>query len=387
MGTILNSYGEKPRIAVVVPKYGLVGGGERFVFEVTERLARQGRYEFHVFANRWETAPGSPVKFHKVPFISFPRSLRPYVFPWFAQRMIERGSFDLIHTHERIFRADIVSLHGTPHEFWVREVRKKRFPSLSDRGAIAIERQMLKNGGSSLFLPVSAIATDKFRDCYGQLPGSWELMHPGVEFERFNSPDRDSCRKEVRAGHGIGADDFLLLFVGMNFEVKGLDTIIAALAKAKAARPGAAIRLLVVGRGNEAKYRAIAASNGVASDIVFAGPRTACIERYYRGADAFVMLSRFDTFGMVVLEAMAAGLPVLLSPNVGAKDLVVNGTNGYITSAPEDSDTAANAILQLLDQSRRDRMAKAAAETASGHDWERLVERLNQYYEQFLENR
>jgi glycosyltransferase involved in cell wall biosynthesis len=78
---------------------------------------------------------------------------------------------------------------------------------------------------------------------------------------------------------------------------------------------------------------------------------------------------------------------VIVSPNVGAKDLVVNGTNGYVTSAANDSDTAVDGILQLLDPVRCDRMGTAAVKTASDHDWERLVERLNLNYLQILESR
>ncbi len=371
----------KHKIAVVVPKYGLVGGGERFVFEVTERMARKGRYEFHVYANRWQGASGSPVIFHKVPSISFPRSIRPFVFPWFAQRMIDRRGYDLIHSHERIFHADIVSLHCTPHEYWVREIRRKSFPSLSDRGAIAIEKQMIRNGGSSWFLPVSSIAEDAFKSYYHSLPGRWQVMHPGVDCSRFSTPDRELCRREIRREFGIGDNDLLLLFVGMNFEVKGLDTILEAVAKARAAKPERGIRLLVVGRGDEKRYGRMAQSLGIAEAVIFAGTRTDGIERYYKASDTFIMLSLFDTFGMVVLEAMAAGLPVVISPNVGAKDLVVEGVNGFVISQPGDAGAAAERILQLAAPERREKMGNDAAISAATHDWERLAESLGNLYD------
>ena len=78
----------RPRVAVVVPKYGTVGGGERFAYELTERLARDGRYEIHVFANRWVTGPGLVV-FHKVRRVPFPRFPRQAVFAWLAGREAE----------------------------------------------------------------------------------------------------------------------------------------------------------------------------------------------------------------------------------------------------------------------------------------------------------
>ncbi|MBU0620427.1 MAG: glycosyltransferase family 4 protein [Gammaproteobacteria bacterium] len=370
------------KIAVVVPKYGLVGGGERFASEITERLACNEAYDIHVFANRW-VASSDRVTFHKVPKVGFPRFLGPLFFAWFVRWKTGRMGFDLVHSHHWIFRADIYSAHGVPHAGWVRDVRKRR-PSLYDRAVIAVERKLMRDGANSRFLPVSTLAMQAFRQEYGELPGQWQVVHPGVEVARFATPDRTACRAEIRGRYGIGPTDMLLLFVGMNFEVKGLDTIILALAKARALASEANIHLLVVGRGDEAKYRRLAQSLGIGEAVTFAGTQVAGLERYYRAADAFVLFSRYDTFGMVVLEAMAAGLPVIVSPNVGAKDLVEEGCNGYILPAPQDVEAAAASMAELADAERRTRMGESASQTAAEHDWKRLAENMEQLYRETL---
>ena len=94
------------KIAVVIPKHGLVGGAERFAYELTERLSLNEKYEFHVFANRWQSDSGRKT-FHKVPIIRFPRFLTTISFAWFVNRKISKMNFDLVHTHDRIFDADI----------------------------------------------------------------------------------------------------------------------------------------------------------------------------------------------------------------------------------------------------------------------------------------
>lgn len=368
------------KIAVVVPKYGLVGGGERFVSEISRRLAQNENYEIHVFANRW-IVNSDRIEFHKVPSINFPRFLRPLFFAWFVKRKIDRMNFDLVHTHHWIFNADIFSLHGTPHAVWIKEVQKK-WLSPFDRSLLAVERQAIKRGGSSWFLPVSSIAMDAFRREYATLPGHWQIVHPGVDVARFITPDRAASRADIRGRYGVGASDILLLFVGMNFEIKGLDTVIAALAKARSARPGASFRLLVVGRGDENKYRKIAKSHGIAEAVTFAGTQVEGLERYYRAADIFIMLSKFDTFGMVVLEAMAAGLPVIVSPNVGAKDLVKEGVNGFTLPVPQDADIAADRLVRLSDSTRREAMGIAAAQSASMHNWDELAEKMEHFYKE-----
>lgn len=360
---------KRRRIAVVIGKYGYVGGSERFAMEITERLSRNKDFDVHVLANKWRS-DSSRITFHKVPMVRFPMFLRHLSFAWFAKRIIEKGAFDVVHSHVRLFGANLYSLHYVPHSGWVRDVRKKH-ASLPDLAMIATEHRMIATGEASWFLPVSSMVEAEFRREYQTLPGHWRPVHPGVDSVRFAAPDREACRAEIRGRYGIGAADLLVLFVGMNFEVKGLDTVIAAVANARKARPEAGIRLLVSGRGNEGKYRAIARSLGVEQAVTFAGEITGAIERYYRAADLFVMLSRYDTFGMVVLEAMAAGLPVLVSSRVGAKDIVEEGLNGFVLPDAGDGESAAKRIVELLDPELRQAMAAGAMQTAAEHDWDR----------------
>ena len=341
--------------------------------------AKHENLYIHVFANQWISS-SDRIKFHKVPIIHFPRFLRPLSFAWFASRMIQRENFDLVHSHEWIFKGDIFSVHSVPHAGWVREVRKKHL-SLFDRARIAVERRAIMNGEASRFFPVSNIAIEMFLREYSALPGQWQALAPGVDVARFSTPDRDACRVDIRERYGFGASDVLLLFVGMNFEIKGLDIIMTALAKARTARPEANIRLLVVGRGDEDKYRKMAQSLGIGEAVTFAGTQIDGLERYYRAADIFIMLSKFDTFGMVVLEAMAAGLPVIVSPNVGAKDLVEEGINGFVLPEHQNADAAADRIVRLSDTARREVMGTAAAQTASMHYWERLANEIAKIYE------
>lgn len=376
--------GAVKRIAVVIPKYGRIGGAERFAFELTERLARDGRYEMHVFANRWVAGPG-PVTFHKVPKVRFPRFLRQVGFAWFVGRAVESGGFDLVHAHDRVFSADVFTMHSIPHETWVRDVRRRR-PNLFDRAMAWVERRLVERGGCAWFLPVSGIAGDAYRSMYGVDASRVRVLHPGVDLARFTSPDRAACRAAVRERYGIGPSEVVALFVGMNFEVKGLGVIIEAVAKAKVQRPGAEFRLLVVGKGDSAEYRSLATSLGIGDAVIFAGPQEG-VEEFYLASDLFLMLSKFDTFGMVVLEAMAARLPVILSANVGAKDLVEEGVNGFVLPDGRDADSAAEKILLLLDENRRVAMGEAGFRTASIHTWERLAGEVGKVYEEAIEER
>ena len=112
----------RKRIAVVIPKYGLLGGAEGHTAELTNRLALNPRYEVHVFANQWTNHPEN-ITFHKVPMITFPKFLTTISFAYFVGIKTSQIHFDIIHTHERIFRADVCTLHGIPHQTWIRNIR------------------------------------------------------------------------------------------------------------------------------------------------------------------------------------------------------------------------------------------------------------------------
>lgn len=148
------------KIAVVIPKYGLVGGAEQFARELTERIARNPRYDVHVFANRWRVS-SDRVTFHKVPIISFPRFLTTISFAFFAGQKMAKMGFDLINAHDRIFHADIFTMHCTPHRMWVHNVRKKAM-SLFDYGTSWVERKLIMSNRCTMFLPVSNMVKEMF---------------------------------------------------------------------------------------------------------------------------------------------------------------------------------------------------------------------------------
>jgi UDP-glucose:(heptosyl)LPS alpha-1,3-glucosyltransferase len=118
--------------------------------------------------------------------------------------------------------------------------------------------------------------------------------------------------------------------------------------------------------------------------VVFAGPHAEGVEAFYLASDLFMMPSVFDTFGMVVLEAMASRLPVIVSANVGAKDLVEDGVNGFVLPDRLDVDAAAGRIVLLFDAHRRAAMGEAGFRTASLHGWDRLAEKVAGVYEEVL---
>jgi UDP-glucose:(heptosyl)LPS alpha-1,3-glucosyltransferase len=369
------------KIAVVIPKYGLLGGAEQTTPELTERLANQTEYDFHILANSWQTSSTS-LKFHKIPIFSFPKFLTTLSFAYFVQRQINRNNFSLVHSHERIFTADIFTMHGIPHRYWVHNIRRKKM-SLYDLATAWVEKELVYNGHCKKFIAVSSLTKDIFLQEYNINPDKVAVINPGVDLNDYAQHNKDSVRNAIRRELGINIADPVILFVSMNYEIKGLDDILFSLAKLKT--QNCKFKFIVAGKGNIKKYTKMAQDAQIISDVIFTGPvNKDKIIKLYLASDLYIMLSKFDTFGNVVLEAMAAGLPVIISSNVGAKDLVQEGGNGFIISNTSDSDYIAAKITMLLDKNIRRQLAEAAYKTAAQNTWDDVTKKYAIIYENIL---
>ncbi|HTG35234.1 MAG TPA: glycosyltransferase family 4 protein [Thermoanaerobaculia bacterium] len=165
-------------------------------------------------------------------------------------------------------------------------------------------------------LTVSELARQTYVDA-GVPPEKVHAVPLGADLELF-SPD--------------GADregaDFTFLFSGATIHRKGFDLLLAAFDRVRAEAPAARLRL-VGPRGDSAHLLDRRGSGGVGIDVLSAMPQPA-LAAELRRADVLVLPSRNDSYGMVVAEALASGVPVLISEMVGAKDLVTEGKTGWI---------------------------------------------------------
>jgi UDP-glucose:(heptosyl)LPS alpha-1,3-glucosyltransferase len=181
----------------------------------------------------------------------------------------------------------------------------------------------------------------------------------GVDADRFR-PD-PSARCAVRTQLGLGADEPLVLFVGGDWQRKGLQLAVDAVALA----PGWV--LAVAGDGDPSALIARAEALGCADRIRFLG-RMRDTARLYAAADAFVLPTTYETFSLVSFEAAAAGLPLLVTRVNGVEDLLEPGRNGWFIEreardiARRLNDLSANPELAL-------RMGADARAAALSHSW------------------
>jgi len=374
------------KIAVIVPKYGLVGGGEEHTAQLTNRLPLLGGYDVHLYANRWANV-SEGIGIHKIPIIGFPKFLTTISFAQFVQNSTVLMNFDIIHTHERILRADLSTLHWIPHRVWIRDVRKKEKPTYYDLATMRVERRLARS--CRLFAAVSTLTKEKFLQEYPEIdPDRIRVIHPGVDFEKFSELDRKKCRHEIRQRYGLKEGDTIAVFVSMNYDIKGLDYLMRGIARFRKTNPREPIKLLVVGKSNKAQYVKLAQTLGIHQDVIYAGvvPHERVAE-VYLASDLFAMPSRFDTFGLTALEAMAASLPVIVSTNVGAKDVVKPGRNGFVIDNGMHEEQIAHALEVLSNRNIRNIMSREACKTAAEFGWDVSVGKYLDFYGQILETK
>jgi phosphatidylinositol alpha 1,6-mannosyltransferase len=206
-----------------------------------------------------------------------------------------------------------------------------------------------------------------------------EVWGRGVDAERFH-PNRRS--QEIRDRLGVG-DRFTFLYVGRLAPEKRPEQIVEAFRLASALVPAGTIQLVIAGTGPlEAQLRAAAPPG-----VVFLGflDRRSRLPDLYANCDAFVFASVTETLGLVVLEAMASGLPVVAAPAGGVRDHLRHDQNG-LAYPPGSVDEMAQAMITLVtERGLAQRLSRGARRTAEELTWEREMERLDRSYREICD--
>jgi len=193
-------------------------------------------------------------------------------------------------------------------------------------------------------------------------------VHHGIDVEAFTpaaTEDHAARRAELRAAWGLPTDAYVIGVVGRLVRIKGVDYVIRALPRIVRANPRA--HLIIIGSGPEqAGLKQLAAQLGLSRHVVFAGFRQD-IADCMRAIDCFVSASMSEGLGLNVLEAMASGLPVVVTGVGGILDFTEHEVNGLVIE-PRSSDQLADALIRLMgDPELAARLGRTAREHVERH--------------------
>jgi UDP-glucose:(heptosyl)LPS alpha-1,3-glucosyltransferase len=351
-------------------------------------------HEVHLFVQRWDPALLPGFVLHGIHWIRVARYLNSLYYAFQTRRLVRRQHFDVVHSHQRTLHHHVLSMHhpcyrmGRPASGrwgrWLNAIRGTVNPRhLTYRW---LERREFH---CRLLTHVIAVSDGTRQDIlahYPLDPARVHVIHPGVDSERMAPDAVRRHRVEVRKELELDAQDRVLIFVGSEFERKGLRHVIDALGLLQRDGRGRQPHLLVLGGGQAGPYQRQAEQLGVARRVHFLGLRTQ-VERYYAAADICLLPSLSDPFGMVVLEAMACGLPVIVSRHQGVAELLKDGYNAYLLENPRDSTRIAELTAQLDDDRLREEMGRRARETAQACSWDAMTDRVLALYAESIRQR
>jgi len=386
----------KPRLAVVSPSLDKQHGTERMVVEWIDRLS--DTFEIHIYSQNVEDMDFSKFVWHRVS--RFPG---PHLFNflwWFVVNGLQRHrderskniQFDIVFSPgPNCLDADAITVHIVFAEF-VRRVRSelkfirnpaRLWPRLFHRRiyyriAMILESLVFRNPRTQLILTAPQTAKEIGR-FFGRNE-AFPVVSPGLDHSIFNPALRSSLRKHARESLGVSDGRFVLLLIGNDWRKKGLGTLLGALEVLS----HFSVDLLVVGRDDPDPFLSVIRKKSLELRVRFLPP-IKNVELYYAAADAYVGPSLEDTFALPASEAMACGLPTIISALAGASELITDGFDGLILDDPSDSQKLAD-LIQLLRDSKelRERLGRNAAQTALKYTWERSTEDLFVVFQEIL---
>ena len=374
----MNQPGRRLRIAVLNRVFSPTGGGaERYSIALVEQLA--ARHDIHVFAQQIEHAwPG--VTYHQISTpLTRPRWLNLI---WYAAATwwATRKSFDVVHSHESTWHGQVHTVHVLPIKYSLYKDRNgwslllRYLKVISSPRLLAylfLEKMRFMSNPSRCIVVASQVLKEIMELTYAHTKPV--VISPGVTL-----PPEHGDQNAARQLLNLPLQGRLLAFVANDYQKKGLSTLLQALTLLP---PD--VLLAVVGNPMYIKvFQEKANVLGLASRVYFLG-HLLNVSPLYDAADVFVHPTTEDTFGMVVLEAMAHGLPVVVTAeqHCGIASLLTNNVDAVILTSPDNVQELANSIVNIIDDSaRHKRLADAARKFAFDLSWPTIAHQQESVY-------
>ncbi len=371
------------RIAVLNRVFDSTGGGaERYSIALVEQLAQ--RHEVHVFAQQINhQAPG--VSYHHVTMpMRKPRWINQLWYA-FATWKATRTGFDIVHSHENTWHGQLQTVHVVPvrHNLfhgrtglrrilrWFKVLTSPRLLSY-----LALEQLRFRGLKARRVVVTSDSLGVIMAASYPRSAAMTSVITPGVDLPEL--PAGEGGMAQARQALGLPVSGCCLLFVGNDYRKKGLGTLLEVLATL----PDSVVLAVVGNPAQVPEFRRQAESLAIAGRVFFLGALQE-VTPAYRAADALVHPTLEDTFAMVVLEAMAHGLPVVVSSAAycGISGLLSHGVNALLVDDPRSTRALGHAVGRLCgDEHLRRQLGGQARIFAQGYRWEDIARQQESLY-------
>lgn len=372
------------KLAFLLYKYFPYGGMQRDFRRFVEELLGRG-HACRIYCHRWEGEAIAGAELRLVPVTALQNHRRNERFLRWVQSDLRADPVDAVIGFNKMPGLDIYFAADSCYIDWARTERGRLYRlGPRYRHFAAWERAVFDAAGHTEILLISATERDKFQRHYHTDPARLHMLPPGIDPQRRAPPDAAERRQRKRAELALADDCHTLLFVGSGFRKKGLDRAIRALARLQAGQPGRAARLLIAGQDRESPFRRLARQLDVAASVHFLGGRDD-VSDLMLAADALVHPALDEAAGIVLLEALVAGLPVLVTDVCGYACHIAAAGCGIVLDSPFRQEALDAAVQRSLDPDFRRRCRSAGLDYAAREDLysmhrtgAELIERLSQ---------
>jgi UDP-glucose:(heptosyl)LPS alpha-1,3-glucosyltransferase len=340
----------RTKLAIVRERYEARGGAERFIAGVLPALEAAG-FEPTLIARSAEDWRAR--RLLKVDPPGLGKLWREASFARAARAAWRRQGFDLVQSHERIPGCDVFRASGS----LASAARSTSGPYA--RYLQAAEKEMFEHPRLRAVVCATERLRDAIRHAYRIAPEKLHVVYDGVDLERFHPREREARRGAARAELGVHPRDTVFAFVGPGFAEKGLGAAIDALAATGARH----LWLVVSGADPDAKRFASRARQAGLSERVRFLDASEDPRQVYAAADCLLLPTYSEAFPDGVLDALAMGLPAILSRRCGAAEILRDGENGWLCD-PVDTLGLAHLLGGADRAMRDDRMREAARASA-----------------------
>ena len=310
----------------------------------------------------------------------------------------ENGRYDIIHSHywlSGLVAEQLRDEWGVPfiHMFHtLGHMKNKIAMSDSERAPQARldgERHVIQT--ADRLIAATPAEEEQLVALYDADPGKISIIPPGVDLERFHPIDKKTAKKQV----GIPCGDTNILFAGRIEPLKGIDTMLRAMALIQKRRPDAVENCCMAIIGGDpwaddldeemARLQELRRDLDIHDLVMFLGAKDQKIlPNYYAAAEMVVMPSHYESFGMVALEAMAMGAPVIASEVGGLAHLVLHGVTGYHVPS-RNPEALAGRIFELLTNPEcREYLGRNARKHARQYAWPNITAKFTRLYQAVL---
>ncbi len=370
--------------------YNRQGGVSAVIAELSDRAGAD--HEVDVYASEALDTDASPARFVHVPMLERPPWLQVPTFAWRLRAFLDRRRYDIVHVHDaQGLDADVLTSHSCAAAWFDVARREVGFPkSLLSRvypphvASTTWERFALRRSEAPI-IAVSGRTAEELTRYVGVDPARIHVIYNGIDTARFSpAASRSAARAQVEELVAPRrADALVLLFVGYSFRRKGLAQAVRAMAAARDER----LELWVAGGDDPAPYERLARELGVGERVRFLGHRSDVVG-LMRAADVFVLPASYEPFGLVVLEALACGTPVITSRAAGVAELMTDGREGYLVDDPSDTAEIGRALGGFLEREAAwPELSAAARALALEWDWDSIWRRTEALYGELVERK